>query len=139
MSNTLLPVIASAGTDAGAALAPLLSGGSRVRHWQSARIIWPDTRRQQLPLDNCCRLVLPYNAIHSIQQTEQIPNDPPQMGAKSTTTSNQPSTPIKAKTLKDTMLQNAALYIRNENRHDSKKDKDYSKEKILLNKKMNLV
>ena len=27
----------SASTDAGAALAPLLSGGTRVRHWQSAR------------------------------------------------------------------------------------------------------
>ena len=53
----------------------------------------PDTRRLQLPLDDCCRLVLPYNAVHSFQQTEQIPNDPPQMGAKSTTTSNHPSTP----------------------------------------------
>ena len=41
----------------------------------------------------CCRLVLPYTAVHSIQQTKQIPNDPPQMGAKSTTTSNHPSTP----------------------------------------------
>ena len=29
------------------------------------------------------------------QQTEQIPNDPSQMGAKSTTTSNHPSTPIE--------------------------------------------
>ena len=47
-----------------------------------------------MPLDDCCRLVLPYNAVHSIQQTEQIPNDPPQMGAKSTTTSNHPSTPV---------------------------------------------
>ena len=37
--------------------------------------------------------MLPYNAVHSIQQTEQIPNDPPQIGAKSTTTSNHPSTP----------------------------------------------
>ena len=83
----------SACTDAGAALAPLLSGGTRVRHWQSAQRLWPDTRRLQLPLDDCCRLVLPYNAVHSIQQTEQIPNDPPQMGAKSTTTSNHPSTP----------------------------------------------
>ena len=83
----------SASTDAGAALAPLLSGGNRVRHWQSARRLWPDTRRLQLPLDDCCRLVLPYNAIHSIQQTKQIPNDPPRMVAKSTTTSNHPSTP----------------------------------------------
>ena len=45
-------------------------------------------------MDDCCRLVLPYNAVHSIQQTGQIPNDPPQMGAKSTTTSNHPSTPV---------------------------------------------
>ena len=64
-----------------------------IRHWKSARRLWPDTRRLQLPLDDCCRLVLSYNAVHSIQQTEQIPNDPPQMGAKSTTTSNHPSTP----------------------------------------------
>ena len=82
-------------TDAGAALAPLLSGGTRVRYWQSARRLWPDTRRlQQLPLDDCCRLVLPYNAEHSIQQTKQIPDDPPRMGTKSTTTSNHPSTPM---------------------------------------------
>ena len=81
----------SACTDAGAALAPLLSRGARVRHWQSARRLWQ--RRLQLLLDDCCRLVLPYNAEHSIQQTVQITNDPPQMGAKSTTTSNHPSTP----------------------------------------------
>ena len=74
----------SASTDAGAALAPLLSGGTRVRLWQSARRLWPDTRSLQLPLDDCCRLVLPYNAVHSIQQTKQIPDDPPQMRAKST-------------------------------------------------------
>ena len=79
----------------GAALAPLLSGGTRVRYWQSAQRLWSDTRRLQLPLDDCCRLVLPYSAVHSIQQTEQIPNDPPQMGAKSTTTSNHPSTPTQ--------------------------------------------
>ena len=30
---------------------------------------------------------------YSMQLTEQIPNDPPRMGAKSTTTSNHPSTP----------------------------------------------
>ena len=69
----------SARTDAGAALVPLLKGG---RHWQSARRLWPGTRRLQLPLDNCFRLVLAYKAIHSIQQTEQIPNDPPRMGRK---------------------------------------------------------
>ena len=45
-------------------------------------------------MDDCCRLVLPYNAVYSIQQTGQIPNDPPQKGAKSTTTSNHPSTPV---------------------------------------------
>ena len=37
--------------------------------------------------------MLLYNAVHSIQQTGQIPNDPPQIRAKSTTTSNHPSTP----------------------------------------------
>ena len=83
----------SACTDAGAALAPLLSGGTSVCHSQSARRLCSDTRRLQLPLDNYCSLVLPYSAVHSIQQTEQIPNDPPRMGAKSTTTSNHPSTP----------------------------------------------
>ena len=51
------------------------------------------TMFEALPLDDCCRLVLPYNAVNSIQQTGQIPNDPPQMGTKSTTTSNHPSTP----------------------------------------------
>ena len=30
---------------------------------------------------------------YSMQLTKQIPNDPPWMGAKSTTTSNHPSTP----------------------------------------------
>ena len=40
-----------------------LSGGTRVHHWQSARRLWPDTRRLQLPLDDCSRLVLPYNAV----------------------------------------------------------------------------
>ena len=29
-----------------------------------------------------------------MQLTEQIPNDPPRIGAKSTTTSNHPSTPV---------------------------------------------
>ena len=86
----------SACSDAGAALAPLLGRGARVHHWQSAKRLWPYTRRLQLPLDNCCRVVLPCNSEqHSIQQTEQIPADPPRMGAKSTTTSNHPSTPPK--------------------------------------------
>ena len=68
-SNTLLPIIlgfnayTSASTDAGAALAPLLSGSTRVHHWQSARRLWPDTRRLQLLLDVCCRLVLLYKAV----------------------------------------------------------------------------
>ena len=53
----------SASTDARAALAPQLSGGARVRHWQSARRLWPDTRRLQLPLDDCCRLVLSFYAV----------------------------------------------------------------------------
>ena len=80
-------------TPAPAPLAPLLSRGTGVHHWQSARRLWPDTRRLQLLLDDCCRLVLLYKAVHSIQQTEQIPNDPLRMGAKNTTTSNYPSTP----------------------------------------------
>ena len=46
-------------------------------------------------LADCCGLVLPYNAVHNIQQTEQIPNDPPQVGAKGTITSNHPSTPLE--------------------------------------------
>ena len=50
----------SACTDVGTALAPLLREGTRVRHLQSAQRLWPDTRRLQLPLDDCCRLVLPY-------------------------------------------------------------------------------
>ena len=79
----------SACTDARAVLAPQLSGGTRVRHWRSAQRSWPDTRRLQLPLGDCCRLVLPY----SMQLTEQISNDPPRMGAKNTTTSNHPNTP----------------------------------------------
>ena len=61
----------SACTDAGAALAPLLNGGTRVRHLKSARGLCPDTRRLQLPLDHCCRLVLPYNAVqHSTDGTD---------------------------------------------------------------------
>ena len=53
-------------------------------------------------MDDCCRLVLPYNAVHStVHSSKQIPNDPPEMGANSTTTtttttttSNHPSTPL---------------------------------------------
>ena len=64
------------------ALMRVLHWRTRVRHWQSARRLWPDTRRLQLPLDDCCRLVLPYNAVHIIPQTKQIPNDPPRRGRK---------------------------------------------------------
>ena len=42
-------------TDAGVAL------GTRVYHLQSPRRLWPDTRRLKMPLDDCCRRVLPYN------------------------------------------------------------------------------
>ena len=66
------PNIKLASTDARAALVPKLSGGTRVRHWQSAQKLWPDTRRPQLPLDDCCRLVLPYHAIqHATDGTDQ--------------------------------------------------------------------
>ena len=61
----------SASTDARAALAPQSSGRTRVRHWQSSRRLWPDTRRLQLPLDDCRRLVLPYHAIqHATDVTD---------------------------------------------------------------------
>ena len=79
MSNTIACSLGSstanisACTDAGAALAPLLSGGNRLPSWQSTTILLPAT----------CRLQLPH----------QSPNDPPQEGAKSTATSNHPSTP----------------------------------------------
>ena len=77
----------------------------RVLHWLRCWAEEPGTplairpkimaryERLQLPLDDCCRLVSPYNAVHNIQQTEQIPNDTPRMGAESTTTNNHPSTP----------------------------------------------
>ena len=53
------------------ALAPQLSGGTRVSHWQSARRLWPDTRRLQLPMDDCCRLVLTYHALqHATDGTD---------------------------------------------------------------------
>ena len=64
-----------------------------LRNQGMPRRLRPNTRRLQLPLDDCCRLMISFNAEHSIQQTDQIPNDPPRMGAKSTTTSNHPSTP----------------------------------------------
>ena len=63
-------------------------------------------------MDDCCRLVLPYNAVHSIQQTKQIPNDPPQMGAKSTTTSNHPSTPEKVNKERDIELINTKSLLK---------------------------
>ena len=40
-------------------LAPLLSGGTRVR------ILWSDTKWLQLLLDDCCTCRLEYNAIHT--------------------------------------------------------------------------
>ena len=41
---------------------------------QSVRRLWPDTRRLQLPLDDCCRLVLPYHAIqHATDGTVTSP------------------------------------------------------------------
>ena len=47
---------------------------------------WPNTWRLQLPLDDFCRLVIPYDAIkHATDGTD--PCDPPRMGAKITTTS----------------------------------------------------
>ena len=43
----------------------------RTRHWQSARRLWPDMRRLQFPLDYCCRLMLPYNAVqHATDGTD---------------------------------------------------------------------
>ena len=53
--------------------------------------------------------MLPYNAVHSIQQTEQIPNDPPRMGAKN----NHPSTPLMQvfEQTTDESLNNEARYI----------------------------
>ena len=82
----------SACTDARAALAPQLSGGPRVPHLQYARRLWPDRGGCSFPrmiaVDVCFRTI-PY----SMQLTEQISNDHPRMGAKSTTTSNHPSTP----------------------------------------------
>ena len=83
----------SACTDAGTALASFSNRGTRVCHWQSARILWPDTRRLQRPLDDCCILVFPHHAIkHATDGAD--PRDPPRAGgggAKSTTTSNHPS------------------------------------------------
>ena len=58
----------SASTDARAALSPHSCEGTRVRLWQSALKLLPDMRRLQLPLDDCCRLVLPYHAEISVAQ-----------------------------------------------------------------------
>ena len=62
----------SACTDAEAALIPLLSGGTG----------YPAGNPPQY-----------YSEPRVMQQTGQIPNGPPQVGAKSTTTNNHPSTP----------------------------------------------
>ena len=86
----------SACTDAGAALAPLLIGepgyatGNPPKDYGQIR--GDSSFPWMIAVDYCFR-TMPY----SIQQTEQIPNDPPRMGAKSTTTSNHPSTPINMK------------------------------------------
>ena len=70
-----------------------MSGGTRVRRWQSARRLWLDTWRLQLPLCNCCRLVLPYHVVQHATD-EHISNDPSQAeGGGGTTTSNHPNTP----------------------------------------------
>ena len=51
------------------------------------------TWRLQRFLDNCCRPVLPYHAVKlATDGTEQL-NNPPQVGAENTTTSNYPSNP----------------------------------------------
>ena len=50
-------------TDAGAALAPLLSGRNRLPCWQSIIIIKPATCRPQLPMDKRYRQVIPYHAV----------------------------------------------------------------------------
>ena len=69
-------------TDAGAALAPLSSRGTRVTYWQSSRRLRPDSWRLQLPLDDCCRLVLLCHAVLSMRQTEEIPVTFPGWGRK---------------------------------------------------------
>ena len=69
----------SACTDAGAALIPLLSGGTGYPAGN------PPQYYSQ-PRVGC--------SFPNMQQTGQIPNGPPQVGAKSTsTTVNHPSTP----------------------------------------------
>ena len=77
----------SAITDARAALAPQLSGGTRVRHWQSTRRLW-----LQFPLDDCCRLVIPYHAIQYATARKDPKWPSPDGGQKN---SNHPSTPLK--------------------------------------------
>ena len=61
-----------------------MNGGARVRQLQSARSLWPDTWRLQLPLDDWCRLVLLYHAVKHVTDGTD-PCDTPQMGAKRTT------------------------------------------------------
>ena len=97
MSNTIAVCFkstttnTSAYTDTGTASAPLFSGETKVPCWQSAQKLCPDTWRLQLPLDDCCKLVLPYHAVQ--QATDGTDSsDVPKMGAKSTTTSNHPRT-----------------------------------------------
>ena len=72
----------SACTDAGAAWAPLLSGGTRVCDWQSTHRLEPDTRRLQLPLDDCFRPVLPYNAVAAFNRRNRSLMTLPRWGRK---------------------------------------------------------
>ena len=65
----------------------MIGHGGLLRAFPFAR-----ARRLQLPLDDFCRLELPHHAVPHTTDG-QIPNDPPRIGANSTTTSNHPSTP----------------------------------------------
>ena len=87
MSSTLLSVVSRlprptsvpALLTAPALIRELSNWGTRVRHCKSARRLWPDSWRLQLPLYDCCRLVLPYHAVkHATDGTD--PCDPPRMG-----------------------------------------------------------
>ena len=93
MSNTILPAVSELPRPKPelVLMRELSNEETRVCHWQSAHRLWPDSWKMQLPLNDCCRLVLPYRAIK--RATDRIdPCDPPWMGVKSTTTSNDPST-----------------------------------------------
>ena len=104
MSNTLLPIVSRLPRPT--SVPALLTAPSLIRElhwsrcrteepgyatgnppedypWQSARRLWTDSWRLQLPLDDRCRLVLPHHAVK--QATDGTDHcDPPRMGAKST-------------------------------------------------------